>query len=507
MAKFTLPWQDKSRPVRLPELLMLILAVAVGLLSFAIVGYSLTGALSENFWIEAAALIGVALFLHVAVTLLAPWADQVILPAVVFLNGIGLAMIMRLELAGVRGANVVRATQWSLVSAVCAVILLAVLRDHRNLRKFSYLSMIVGLVLLLLPLVPGLGRTINGARRWISLFGFSFQPGEFGKILLAIFFAGYFVTNRDNLALAGPKFLGLQLPRARDLGPIIVVWAVSIAVLVLQTDLGTSLMLFGMFVAMLYLATQRTSWLLIGFLMFGAGAFAAVQTFSHVAARIDGWLNAMDPVVFNRTGGSFQLVSGLFGLANGGLLGTGWGRGFPQLVPLSFSDFIYTSLGEELGLTGILAILVVFLIICERGFRAALGVRDGFGKLLAGGLSFLFALQIFTIIGGNTRLLPLTGLTVPFMAQGGTSMLASWLLIALLLRISDAARRPSYDPGIAQIAAAPVAEHVVPGRDNTGVIVINGENGFDLHDDEPPGGPLDTSATDVLAPVPSGVGQ
>ncbi|MDR2702957.1 MAG: FtsW/RodA/SpoVE family cell cycle protein, partial [Cellulomonadaceae bacterium] len=226
-------------------------------------------------------------------------------------------------------------------------------------------------------------------------------------------------------------------------------------------------LLFGLFVAMLYLATQRVSWLVIGGVMFVVGAFFAIGAFPHVMARIEVWLNAMDPVLYDRVGGSFQLVQGLFGMANGGLLGTGWGRGFPYLVPLSFSDFIFPALGEEIGLTGLLAVLVVFMIIVERGLRTALGVRDGFGKLLAAGLSFLFALQLFTIIGGVTRLLPLTGLTVPFMAQGGSSMMANWIVVALLLRISDAARRPSHDPGIGEVASQrePTEKLVeVPGR-------------------------------------------
>ena len=461
----------RQRPVRIGELCLLILAILIGIFAYGLVGFTVTGSLPDHFWFEASALIGIALFYHLVISFFAPWADPVILPAVVLLNATGLAMILRIDLSGTRGANVVRSTQWSILAAVTSALLLIVINDHRLLRRLTYISMIIGLVLLLLPMVPGLGREINNARIWVSIGNYSFQPGEFAKIFLAVFFAGYFVHNRDNLALAGPKFLGLQLPRPRDLGPILIVWAASIGVLVLQNDLGMSLMLFGMFVAMLYLATQRVSWLMIGGLLFSGGAVVVFRTFSHVANRIDGWLNAMDPAVFNRAGGSFQLVSGLFGLANGGLLGTGWGRGFPQLVPLSFSDFIFASLGEELGLTGVIAILVIFMIITERGLRAAIGVRDGFGKLLAGGLSFLLALQLFTIIGGVTRLLPLTGLTVPFMAQGGTSMVSNWLVIALLLRISDSARRPSFDPGVAEIAQMPVSQHVVPGRPDDPIVV------------------------------------
>jgi len=468
------PPPKPRRPWRLAELFLLLLALAAGIGAFALIGLNRTGELPAEFWLEAAALAGLALFMHIMVRIFTPWADQTILPAVVLLNGVGLAMILRLQTGGVSGANAIRQTQWTALSIVLACLVLAFLRDHRVLRRFSYTAMIVGLVLLILPMLPGIGATINGARIWVRIGGISFQPGEFAKLAFAVFFAGYLVTHRENLALAGPKVLGLQLPRWRDFGPILVVWAASIATLVLQTDLGMSLMLFGMFVAMLYIATDRFSWILIGLLMFGTGGYAAVQVFSHVGRRIDVWLHAMDQDVYTRVGGSGQLVGGLFGLANGGLFGAGWTRGHPGIVPLSFSDMIYTSLGEELGLTGLLALLVVFLIIVERGLRTALQIRDGFGKLLAGGLAFLLTIQLFTVVGGITRIIPMTGLTVPFMAQGGSSLVANWLLIALLLRMSNAARRPSWDPGIATVAEPrPKADVVVPGREAlTGELAI-----------------------------------
>jgi cell division protein FtsW (lipid II flippase) len=327
---------------------------------------------------------------------------------------------------------------------VLAAVVLVLLRDHRTLRRYTYTAMVAGLALVMLPLVPGLGATINGARIWVRLGGMSLQPAEFGKIALAVFFAGYLVTHRDTLALAGPKLLGLHLPRLRDLGPILAVWAGSLAVLVLERDLGTSLLFFGLFVAMLYLATERTSWIVLGLGLFLGGALLAARAFGHVAARFDGWLHAFDADVFAReTGGSFQLVTGLFGMASGGLFGTGWGQGRPDLVPYAESDFIVASLGEELGLTGILAILLAYLVLAERGMRTAIGVRDGFGKLLAGGVSVVVAFQCFVVVGGVTRLIPLTGLTMPFLAYGGSSLLANWVIVALLLRISDSARRPA----------------------------------------------------------------
>src|SRR5690606_26725727 len=346
-----------------------------------------------------------------------------------------------------------RQLQWTALGILCAFALVWFLRDHRTLRRYTYTAMIAGIVLVALPLVPGLGARINGAQIWINLFGFSLQPAEFAKIAFAIFFAGYLVTNRDTLALAGPKVLGLQLPRLRDLGPIIIVWLVSLAILVFERDLGTSLLFFGLFVAMLYIATERVSWVVIGLLLIAVGAVLAAPTVGHVQARVDGWLHPFGPEIYGRNpGASGQIVGGLFSLGNGGLFGTGWGAGYPRTVPYAFSDFIYASLGEELGLTGLIGILLLYLVLAERGLRTAIGVRDGFGKLLAGGLAFVMAWQLFVVVGGITRIIPLTGLTMPFVAQGGSSLLANWLVVGLLLRISDDARRPSSLPVRGQVA-------------------------------------------------------
>ena len=302
--------------------------------------------------------------------------------------------------------------------------------------------MVLGLGLLLLPLIPGLGLERRGARLWIEAFGLSFQPAELAKIILVLFFAGYLVAHRDSLALAGPKVLGIRFPRVRDLGPILLAWIASIAVLVFEKDLGTSLLFFGLFVAVLYVATERLSWVLLGVGLFGVGSVAAAAVFPHVADRFDVWLHAFDPAVYDRfPGGSEQLVRGLFGLASGGLFGTGLGQGLPGQVPFAESDFIVASLGEELGLTGLMAILALYLIVVERAFRTAIGMRDGFGKLVAAGLGFTIALQLFVVVGGVTRLIPLTGLTTPFLAYGGSSLLANWIVIGLLLRMSHDSRR------------------------------------------------------------------
>jgi len=287
--------------------------------------------------------------------------------------------------------------------------------------------------------VPGTGAKIQ-----VAVGGFSFQPEEFAKLALAVFFAGYLVAKRDVLALAGRRVLGIDLPRARDLGPVLIAWAASLLVLVFESDIGTSALFFGLFVVMLYVATQRTSWLLIGGALFLAGALIAAKLFAHVGERFTIWLHPFSGT--NPSHAAYQLVQGLYGLGYGGVLGTGLGHGQPYWTPLVQSDFIITAFGEELGLTGLMAILLIYGLIVERGLRAAVAVRDPFSKLLAAGLSFTVALQVFVIVGGVTRLIPLTGITTPFLSQGGSSLVASWMLIALLMRISDTARRPAPQP-------------------------------------------------------------
>ncbi|MEP7765369.1 FtsW/RodA/SpoVE family cell cycle protein [Sanguibacter sp. 25GB23B1] len=468
---------SRVRSGRASELTLLLLALGLGIGAYALVGLSMEGRLPGNFYVLTGGMLALGLGLHFVVRWKAPFADPALLPIAVALNGIGLAMIYRLDLANhLKGGDSALANRqlgWTALGMIAAFAVLWFLHDHRTLRRYTYTAMIVGLVLVVLPLVPGLGTQINGARIWIRLGPASLQPAEFAKIAFAVFFAGYLVTNRDTLTLAGRKVLGLQLPRARDLGPIIIVWIASIAVLVLERDLGTSLLFFGLFVAMLYVATERISWVIIGLSLFAGGAIAAATSFSHVQGRFDAWLNAMDTSVFEQEfGGSGQLVRGLFGLANGGLFGTGWGDGRPDLVPYASSDFIVASLGEELGLTGLLAILVMYLLFVERGMRIAIGTRDGFGKLLAGGLAFVLAWQVFVVVGGVTRVIPVTGLTMPFLAYGGSSLLANWIIVALLIRISDNARRPTPLP----LRGGGAPSDDVPGRSR--------DDDVDEHDDD-----------------------
>lgn len=430
------------KPRRNIEAVLLLLALVVGIGANMLVDLDSGRAFTQEFFVQAGTLAGIVFAFHIVLRIKAKYADPIILPIVTALNGIGIAMIHRLDLT-TGSAAAASQLLWTAVAIVVAIVVLLVLKDHRILRRFTYISLVVSAVLLILPLVPGLGAQINGAQIWVLVGGYSFQPGEIAKITLAIFFAGYLSANRDLILLAGKKVGPLQFPRLTDMGPMLAAWGVSIGVLIFQRDLGSSILYFGLFMAMIYVATSRVSWVIIGFALIAAGGYVAAQLFPHVTLRIDSWINAFDPEVYNRApGGSGQIVQGLFGLASGGLTGTGWGQGRPDLVSFANSDMIIAALGEELGLIGLSAIILLYVLLVTRGFRAALGTRDGFGKLLACGLSFVIALQCFVVIGGVTRLIPLTGLTTPFMSAGGSSLLANWIIIALLLLISDAARRP-----------------------------------------------------------------
>jgi cell division protein FtsW (lipid II flippase) len=418
------------------EALLVALALVIVVFAFCAVGL---GARDEIPGVVAGLtvlLVLIATATHLVVRFVAPYADPVLVPLVVALNGLGIAMIYRIDLAtGDTFAG--KQIMWTAIGLALFVAVLLVVRDHRKLQAYTYTFGLAALVLLILPLLPVVGKQINGARIWIHVGSMSLQPGEFAKICLAIFFAGYLVVKRDALALAGRRFIGIDFPRGRDLGPILVAWLASLGVLIFQRDLGSSLLFFGLFVVMLYVATERPGWLVVGTLLFVGGAAFAATTFGHVQSRVDGWLNP-----FPVTDGTFQLTQGLFGMAWGGLLGRGLGEGNPYLTPYSYSDFIFASMGEELGLAGTMAILVMYGLIVERGLRIALLCRDAFGKLLATGLAVSFALQVFVVVGGITRIIPLTGLTTPFMSYGGSSILANWAIIALLLRISDQSRRP-----------------------------------------------------------------
>jgi cell division protein FtsW (lipid II flippase) len=421
------------------ELVLLLLALAVGIGAYAGVGLGVRGEVPADLIGYAGWLAALALGAHLVVRFTAPYADPVLLPVVTALNGLGLAMIYRWDLTRDTGYSA-KQLMWTTLGVALFAAVLLLLRDHRRLQAFTYTTGLAAIGLLLLPLVPGLGTEINGARIWIGIGGFSFQPGEVAKVALVIAFAGYLVLHRDALALAGRRFAGIDFPRGRDLGPILAMWLISLGILVFQRDLGSSLLFFGLFLVMLYIATERPGWLVVGSTLFAAGATAAYFLFGHVRTRVEGWV---DP--FSDTDRFGQIVEGLYGLAWGGLVGRGLGQGDPTRIPYAFSDFIVAAIGEELGLTGLMATLLLFGLIVERALRTALVCRDGFGKLMAAGFGIVFALQVFVVVGGVTKLIPLTGLTTPFMSYGGSSMIANWVVIGLLLRISDQVRRPLPD--------------------------------------------------------------
>jgi cell division protein FtsW (lipid II flippase) len=434
------------------ELLMLIFAWGISVAAYANAGYGVAGRWPHGLGGYAATLGAYAFIAHLAVRQFARYADPVLLPCVVLLNGLGLALIYRLDFDDKRAGREIGSFAphgdagvqlvWTAIGVALFVGVLMTLRDHRVLQRYTYTLGAAGLVLLALPAVlPARYSQVNGARIWIRVAGFSIQPAEFAKLALIVFFAGYLVVKRDVLALAGRRFLGIDLPRGRDLGPILVAWAFSLLMLVAEHDLGTSLLFFGVFVVLLYVATERVSWLFFGLILFTAGAYVSYHAFGHVHERVEIWLHAFDPAYSGSK--SYQLVQSLFGFATGGILGTGLGHGRPSTVPYPKTDFIMATAGEELGLTGAMAILLIYAVIVHRALRTALAARDSFGKLLAAGLAVIVTLQVFVVVGGVTRLIPLTGLTTPFLSYGGSSLVANWALIALVLRISDTARRPA----------------------------------------------------------------
>jgi len=429
-------------PSRMRNLELLLLLIACGINAGAILLVQL-GALGHLDWNLAGLGIGLsvlALAMHIALRIVATDADPFILPIATLLNGLGIAMIYRLDLAKDHegwGMAAVRQIAWTSIAMVLAILVIVLLRNHRVLYRFRLTFALAGIVLLVIPVFF---RPVNGANIWVQLGPFSFQPGEIGKIALAIFFAGFLVTARDSLSMIGRKVLFMTFPRARDLGPLLVVFAASMGVLVFQKDLGTALLYFGLFLVMLYVATGRASWIMLGLGLFLGGAFAASRLLTYVGGRVDAWLEPFTKANYEGNGGSYQLVQGLFGLSSGGVSGTGLGLGRPDITPLAESDYIIASLGEELGLIGIFAILALYLLFVSRGFRIGFAGQDDFGRLLAVGLAFVVGLQVFIVIGGVTRVIPLTGLTTPFLAAGGSSLVANWIIVALLLRLSDTVR-------------------------------------------------------------------
>ena len=367
---------------------------------------------------------------HVFVRKVTPHADPLVLPVAAILNAIGLAAVYRLSPEEYGPAQIT----WTIFGIACFLGTLLIVRDFHVLARYKYILGFAGVALLLLPLAPGIGATINGARLWIAVGPVSFQPGELAKVCLVIFFAAYLAERKELLAVASRRLMGLHVPDLKHFGPLLVMWGLSLAVMFFERDLGSSLLFFSIFLVMLYVATARFVYVAFGLLLFMGGSYLGYQMFSHVQQRVRIWLDVFNPKFIADEG--YQLAQSLFALATGGLFGTGLGKGRPDLIPAAHTDFIFAVIGEELGMLGTAAILLCFMIVVARGLRTAMQARDDFGQLLAMGLVTIFAIQTIIILAGVTRLMPLTGITLPFMSYGGSSLVSNFILIALLIRIS-----------------------------------------------------------------------
>ena len=427
------------------ELSLLLTAAIVIVAAYVLASLGRLAELPANIVPFLGIILGLLLVAHIATRHLAPLADPVLLPLAGLLNGFGYVFIARLDedLAGLQAV-------WTLVGvgAFCGTLL--IVRRTRWLEQYRYTLMLVGVGLLVLPLAPGIGQEINGAPIWVSIGAINFQPGEFAKIAFAVFFAAYLVDKREVLALSSVRIAGMAIPEARHLGPILVAWTASLLVMVFEKDLGSSLLFFALFVVLLWVATERPSYLVMSLAMFAVGSTISYNRFGHVRQRVEVWLDPFeDPF-----GDGFQVTQSAFALADGGVTGTGLGTGSPNTenIPAVETDFIFAIIGEELGLLGTTAILISFMLMIGSGLRIAITAERSFEKLLATGLTTLLGFQAFIIIAGVIRVLPLTGVTLPFVSYGGSSLLANWVLLALLLRISDDSAQQRIEA--AQAAAA-----------------------------------------------------
>jgi cell division protein FtsW (lipid II flippase) len=428
----------RSGSRRNTELVLVVAAVLIAVLGYVEVGAAIDGRPPPDAAEYGAALGVLALLAHLAVRRRARFADPLLLPIAVLLNGIGLVVIYRLDRATPHHAAAPTQLLWSALGVALFLAVVLLLPDHRWLQRYAYIFALAALVLLVLPIFF---PPVYGSRIWITVGPFSIQPGEFAKVLLAVFFAAYLAVHRDALALTGRRIWRFQLPRGRVLGPVLLIWAAFVGVLVLETDLGTSLLFFGLFVVMLYVATARSGWIAIGLFLAAAGAVGVGWLSPHVHSRVTDWLDPLGSIA--RGAGANQIAQSLFAFAWGGLLGTGLGLGHSILIGFAAkSDFILATVGEELGLVGLVAVLLLYALLISRGFATGIALRDPFGRLLAIGLAAIVGLQVFVVAGGVLALIPLTGMTLPFIAQGGSSVVTNWIIVALLVRMSDTARRP-----------------------------------------------------------------
>jgi len=423
--------REEARPAQGTALALTLLALVLSVGAYTLVGLGKKGHVPVDLALYGSIFAAGYLCAHLLIRRLAPHADPALFPSAAVLTGLGFSMIFRLS-----GGLAAEQATWVVVGLLAFAGTLVAVRDHRQLDAYTYTIGFLGLALLLLPIVPGVGRTINGARLWVRIGPVGFQPSEIGKILIVVFLASYLATKRELLSVAAGRLGPLRVPPLKHLAPVLFAWGASLAVLFLQKDLGASLLYFAIFVVMLWVATGRAAYLVIGLGLFALGAWIGYEMFAHVQLRVDIWLHALDPSkVFDQ--GYGQVAQAQFGLATGGLVGAGLGRGSPWLIPFASTDFIFAAIGEELGLLGTTAVLLLFVVLVGKGLKTALECADAFGTLLATGLAASLGFQAFVIVGGVTRLIPLTGVTLPFVSYGGSSLVSNFVLLGLLVRISS----------------------------------------------------------------------
>ena len=430
------------------ELLAMIPASLLVTAGFAGVFIQRSNALSNVSLTYGAIFLGLCFAAHIFIRLTLPYADPYLFPLVAVLASFGIVMIYRINPTDAR-----QQAQWFVLGLILFGATIVLFRDYRKLEQYRYIIVFVSLGLLLLPRLPGIGDQVNGAYLGVHIPGvFVFQPTEFAKIGLVVFLASYLRDTRQVMVMGARRFLGITIPPIKHFGPVLVIWAIAMLILILLHDIGSSLMFYGALLAVLYVATNRVSFVIVGLVAFGLGAWYLGTHIPHVHDRVEAWLHPFNVALYNRVGGSFQVANSVFAQAAGGMFGQGFGQAtlavpnthpVAYLLPAPQTDMIYAVITDELGLFGGCALLITYLLLIARGFKAAILARDSFSKLLAAGLSAIVGLQVFVIVGGVTRVIPLTGVTLPFVSYGGSSILANFVLLALLLLVSDRARRPA----------------------------------------------------------------
>jgi cell division protein FtsW (lipid II flippase) len=426
------------------ELMALIPASLLLTAGFAAIFIQRSAVLSDVSLTYGGIFLGLCFAGHLVIRFTLPYADPYLFPLVAILACFGLVVVYRIDEDLAR-----EQAQWFVIGLILFAVTIVALRDFRVLERYRYTIALAGLALLVLPRVPGIGQQVNGAYLGVKVGPISFQPAEFGKIAIVIFLAAYLRDTRQVLVQSSRRFLGITIPRFKHLGPLLVVWGAAMLMLVFIRDLGSSLMYFGAFLALIYVATNRLSFVVVGLGLFAGGAYFFANTVGHVQSRIETWLDPFKPGLYDKAGGSYQIANGLFSMADGGLFGQGLGAALLNLpdggplLPAPQTDMIYAVIVNDLGLVGGCGVILTYLLIAQRGFKIATLATDSFSKLLATGLTAVMALQVFVIIGGVTRVIPLTGVTLPFVSYGGSSIVANFVLLALLLLISNRARQPA----------------------------------------------------------------